>query len=103
MAKHYWCMAETIADGVTTVRIGFSEPATNEYIVPDALEAFNQLGLQGGRGIKFNGPASLPVAMALAHAVAHKFGFVAVFDPKLEKYVIAISHDPQLPAGALIE
>jgi CRISPR-associated protein Csx3 len=94
---------ENVVDGVTTVRIAFGEPATNDRIVRDAIEALAQLSLDGGKGIKFNGAASLPVAMALAHAVAHRYGFVAIFDPKLGKYVVAISHDPALRAGELVE
>jgi CRISPR-associated protein (Cas_csx3) len=46
---------------------------------------------------------SLPVAMALAHAVAHRFGFVAMRDPKLGKFVVAISHDPAVRPGDLLE
>jgi CRISPR-associated protein Csx3 len=94
---------DNVVDGVTTVRIAFGEPATNDRIVRDAIEALAQLSLDGGKGIKFNGAASLPVAMALAHAVAHRYGFVAIFDPKLGKYVVAISHDPALRAGELVE
>jgi CRISPR-associated protein Csx3 len=94
---------ENVVDGVTTVRIAFGEPATNDRIVRDAIESLAQLSLDGGKGIKFNGAASLPVAMALAHAVAHRYGFVAIFDPKLGKYVVAISHDPALRAGELVE
>lgn len=103
MSPRYSCTLESDVDGVVTVNVGFGEPSTNEQIVPDAVRALEQLNLKGGRGIKFNGHASLPVAMALAHAVAHLFGFVAVFDPKLQKYVVAVSHNPELPVGALIE
>lgn len=103
MPAHYHCVVENVVDGVTTVRIAFGEPATNDRIVRDAIEALAQLSLDGGKGIKFNGAASLPVAMALAHAVAHRYGFVAIFDPKLGKYVVAISHDPALRAGELVE
>jgi CRISPR-associated protein Csx3 len=103
MRAHYICAVEKVADGVATVRIGFGQPGTNDRIVPDAVAALAELRLQGGRGIKFTGAASLPVAMALAHAVAHLYGYVAVFDPKLEKYVVAISHDPSLTVGVLID
>lgn len=70
-------------DGVVTVRTGFGAPASNSEIVPAAIAAVNDLNLAGGRGIRFNGPMSVPVAFALAHAVAHRFGYVACFDPKL--------------------
>jgi CRISPR-associated protein Csx3 len=82
---------------LSTVRIGFGEPSTNDRIVPDALAVLARLNLSGERGMKFNGPASLPLAMAIAHAIAHLFRFVAVFDPKLQKYVVAIDHDYHEP------
>jgi CRISPR-associated protein Csx3 len=89
-------------DGLPTVVIGFGEPANNDQIVPAALTAIGQLNLTGGRGILFHGAASLPVAMALAHSVAHLYQFVACFDPKLERFVVAISHAPDVRPGDLI-
>ena len=89
-------------DGVVTVQIGFGSPEANTKIVPDAIAALGALNLKGGRGIRFTGPASLPAAMALAHAVAHLFGYVACWDPKLSGYVVAVSHDPALPPGQLL-
>ncbi|HUI57290.1 MAG TPA: CRISPR-associated protein Csx3 [Bryobacteraceae bacterium] len=88
--------------GVATLRIGFADPADNTRIVPDAVAAITALRLAGGRGVHFNGPASLPVAMALAHAVAHLYGYVACFDPKLGGYVVAISHTPDVRPGQLL-
>jgi hypothetical protein len=61
------------------------KPAANTQVVPDAIAALAALKLTGGRGIHFNGPASLPVAMALAHAD-----------------VVAISHDPSFCPGQLL-
>ena len=103
MAATYTCEIVGSRDGIVTVRIDFAEPATNDRIVPDALLALGQLSLAGGRGICFDGPASLPVAMALAHSVGHRFGFVACWDPKLKRYVVSISHDPAFRPGDLIE
>ncbi|MGJ5818179.1 CRISPR-associated protein Csx3 [Paludibaculum fermentans] len=102
MAHSYTVDLLSISEGVTAVSLAFSSPATNVEIVPDAIAAIAALHLQGGRGIHFTGPASLPVAMALAHAVAHLYGYVACFDPKLQGYVVAISHDPAFRPGALI-
>ncbi len=103
MAEYYQVQLEGVKDGVATVRIDFGAPAQNDRLVQDAVAGIAALGLRGGKGIKFNGPASLPVAMALSHAVAHLYGYVACFDPKLEKYVVAISHDPSVRVGDLIE
>lgn len=84
------------------LRIGFSQPAENDRAVRDAAEAIRVLELPGGRLVKFDGPCSLPVAMVLAHAVAHRFAAVAVRDPKLGSYIVVISHDPALPVGTRI-
>jgi CRISPR-associated protein Csx3 len=102
MPEHFRAEVLNEADGVVTVQIGFGSPAANTDIVPQAIEVLAGLGLTGGQGIRFNGPASLPVAMALAHAVAHLFGFVACYDPKLSGYVVAISHDPEIHPGQLL-
>lgn len=91
-----------ISDGVITVQLRFGEPATNDRIVKDAIEAMAELKLEGGRGIKLNGPCSVPAAIAIGHAVAHMFGFVAFFDPKLERFVVCVSHDPGVRPGDLI-
>jgi CRISPR-associated protein Csx3 len=90
-------------DGLTQLDIGFTEPpANNDQLVPAALAAIAALHLKGGRGLLFNGPASLPVAMALAHAVAHLYQFVACFDPKIPAYVVSISHTPDYRPGDLL-
>ena len=103
MEHYYLAKISSQVAGVTTVGIGFGpDAADNTRVLPAAVEALAGLGLTGGRGLHFNGPASLPVAMALAHAVAHKFGYVACFDPKLSGYVVAISHDPEFRVGQLI-
>lgn len=102
MGRYFRAEVAGETEGVTTVRIGFGEPGTNTEIVPDAVAAMADLPLAGGRGIHLNGPASLPVAMAIAHAVAHRYGYVACYDPKLLGYVVAISHDPSRRVGELV-
>ncbi len=90
------------SDGVAIVRLAFGEPAQNDRIVQDAIQAIDALKLEGGKGIKLNGPCSLPAAIAIGHAVAHLFGFVAFFDPKLHQFVVCVSHDPGVRPGDLI-
>ena len=90
------------SEGLTTVRLSFGDPAQNDTIVRDAIQAIAALELEGGRGIKLNGPCSVPAAIAIGHAVAHLFGFVAVFDPKLHKFVVCVSHYPLVHPGDLI-
>ncbi len=93
---------ETPQELLLQVRWGDS-PAENDRLVVDAVAAIRELGLQGGRLVKFNGPASLPVAMALSHEVCHLYGAVAVRDPKLGKYVVVVSHSPDFRLGELID
>lgn len=89
------------------LKVGFGEAAQNDAIVRDAvarLAEMNKAGeLEGGGVIKINGPASLPVAVVLAHVLVHKFSAVGVFDPKLNKYVVAVSHDPAINVGDLLD
>lgn len=88
-----------------TLRIGFGEPGQNDQIVRDVVARLAEMEheLNGGGVIKLNGPASLPVAVAIAHGVLHKFSAVGVFDPKLNKYVVAATHDPAYAVGDLID
>lgn len=102
MSEPYRVVKVSEVAGVVTLEVGFGAPAANTELVPEAIEALRRLGLTGGRGVHFNGPASLPVAMALAHGVAHLYGYVACYDPKLSGYVVAISHDPAFRPGQLI-
>jgi CRISPR-associated protein Csx3 len=87
---------------VTDLKVSFGAPAQNDTIVRDAHAAILALGELGGKLVRVNGPASLPVAAVLAHHLDHRFGAVAFFDPKLNAYVVAISHDPAHELGSLI-
>lgn len=89
--------------GVVELKIGFTAvPAATTVLVSDAVAALRELNLGGGKLVKFNGPAALPVAMALAHGVGHLFGAVACFDPKVGGYVVCITHDPDYHLGQLL-
>jgi CRISPR-associated protein Csx3 len=89
------------------MNVGFGDPASNDQIVKDAADALISLKndgvLAGGPIIKINGAASMPVAVALTHGVAHLYGAVAVWDPKLKKYVVSVTHDPAYAVGDLID
>ena len=90
-----------LEDGV--LKIGFGSPSSNDKIVVAAQAALEELKLQGGDLLKISGPASLPVAFVLAHGVAHLYGAIAIFDPKLGKYVVSVSHSKSYPLGTLID
>ncbi len=89
------------------LRVSFGDPAQNDQIVRDAVARLDEMvksgELAGGSLIKINGPASLPVAVAIAHAVSHLYEAVAVFDPKLGKYVVSVSHGDTYRPGDLID
>lgn len=89
------------------LNVKFGDPATNAQIVQDAAARLTEIkangGLQGGPLLKINGPASLPAAFTIGHAVFHAYGAIAVFDPKLQSYVVAVSHSPDYSLGQLID
>lgn len=87
---------------VDVLKVGFGDPAQNDVIVQDALGILKSMNLSGGPLIKINGPASLPVAMVLCHHLAHLYEVIGVYDPKLGKYVVSISHSPSHKVGDLI-
>lgn len=84
------------------LRVGFGQPAQNDQIVRDAERGLSALGEMGGRLALINGPASLPVAVVLAHHLLHRYGAVGVFDPKLAAYVVAAAHGGNYTVGDLI-
>ena len=43
------------------------------------------------------------IAFVLAHALCHIVGAIAVFDPKLGKHVVAVSHNPDFTIGATVD
>jgi CRISPR-associated protein Csx3 len=94
-----------IKEGI--LRIGFGEPAQNDQIVRDAAARLEEMAnsgeLAGGPLLKINGPISIPVAFVLAHKLAHIYGAVAFYDPKLGKYVTCITHNPAYKLGDLID
>jgi CRISPR-associated protein Csx3 len=87
--------------------VNFGTPAQNDKIVKDAaarLEEMLKSGeLRGGQLLKINGTASIPVAFVLAHRLCHLFGAIGYFDPKLGKYVICITHNPEYNLGDMID
>ena len=89
------------------LRVSFGEPAQNDQIVKDAAKKLAEMAqsgeLVGGQLLKINGPVSIPVAFVLAHKLAHIYGAIGFFDPKLAKYVICITHNPAYKLGDLID
>ena len=95
-------LGDKIAD-FQQVSISFGTPATNQEIVIDAALGFRAIAKQlHGTVVAINGAASLIAALAIAHEVAHITKAVAAFDPKLGKYVVAISHDSSYKVGSVL-
>ncbi len=99
MGQFYRIEKVADADGVVELKVGFGVTALHPDILPDAVATLASLGLTGGKLVKINGPASLPVAMALAHGLAHLYSAVAVFVPMESNYVVCISHNPEFVVG----
>ena len=97
---------ETTPTGLL-LRLGFGAPAQNNDIVREVKARMEELigsgELAGGGALRINGPASLPVAGVIVHAVAHLFSTIGVFDPKLNKYVVCIAHGNDFAVGDLID
>ena len=87
---------------VTTLTVSFGTPAANDKIVVDAAAALAALAPLGGAFCLVTGPASLPVAFVLAHALLHNFQTIGVFDPKLQKFVCVSSHGGDHKVGDLL-
>jgi CRISPR-associated protein Csx3 len=85
------------------LKVGFGDPASNDAIVKEVAQSLKDAPLPGGPLLKINGPASLPVAVVIAHATVHLYGAVAIWDPKLGKYVVSVSHNPDFNIGDLID
>lgn len=91
--------SDDIVGGSSLFTIGFGEPANNTDIVREVHE----MPLMGcGILALISGPASLPVAFVLAHKLAHRYGAIGIFDPKMSGFVIAVSHNPDFKVGDLI-
>jgi len=85
--------------------LSFAKTAPNSQLVRDVEARMKELRAEslGGRPlVLLNGPASLPVLAVIVHHVDHLFGAVAVFDPKLDAYVVCITHDPRFAVGDTI-
>jgi CRISPR-associated protein Csx3 len=89
-------------DQVTDLTVGFGETATNAQIVAE-LENETLKGLEIGGGlVRISGPMSLPVCAVLVHFLVHRFGATAIYDPKCQGYVVAVSHDPRWTVGQVL-
>lgn len=94
--------AEVCGIAADLYRIGFGTPAQNDQIVRDAQASIEAIGEVGGQLALVNGPASLPVAVVVAHHLLHRYAAVGIFDPKMAGYVMAASHGSDYALGDVI-
>lgn len=89
------------------LRVRFGDPAGNDEIVRHVAARLDEMKaggeFAGGKLLRIDGPASLPVCMAVSHELAHLYAALAWYDPKLRKHVVAISHDPDHRVGDLLD
>ncbi|PSB58759.1 CRISPR-associated protein Csx3 [Chamaesiphon polymorphus] len=94
-----------------TLIVSFGEPANNNRIVVEVSAKIERLietkQMRGGKLLKITGRQSIPVAYTICHQVAHLYGAVAVFDPKMggkgiDAYIVAISHSPDYQVGQIL-
>ena len=90
--------------GVTTTLLkgSFGAPAGGDEIAKTVAARMAELENEHGQLALWNGPATVVASFAVGHVLAHRFGAVGVYDPKLLGYVVAVSHDPERPVGDII-
>ena len=102
----YQVTLEPDAEGGPLLHIRFLGTYQNDLIVRDAKRRLDKLAatglLQGSAVLRINGPASLPVMAVITHAVSHLYEAIAVYDPKLHRYVVSVSHSPSYQLGELL-
>lgn len=82
------------------------QEVSNDRLVKDASAELDRLvasgDLLGGELLKINGPISLPVSYVVSHRVSHLYKAIAMFDPKMSRYVVTSSYDPKYRLGDTI-
>lgn len=86
------------------LNVGFNPAivATNCEIVQYVNEAKSNL-FTGGRILKINGACSLVVLANLMPDLTYYYWVVAIFDPKLDGYVVSHSESPDFKVGQLLK
>jgi CRISPR-associated protein Csx3 len=104
-----FCM-EVVGD-VLKVQFNSEQKVDGDRIVKDVESCLNRLietrELTGGKLLKINGRSSVLASYVIAEKLAHLYGAIALYDPKigdvgLDKYVVVISHNPDYQIGDTI-
>ena len=86
----------------TVLKMGFGDSAPGNQIVTAVTQLIEQVDLTGGGVVLINGPMTIPVAFIIAHKVLHLFSCIAVFDPKLDGYIVVTNHGSAHATGAIV-
>ena len=91
---------------IAYIEVGFNPnaPADNDQHVIAADVQANEIAKSvHGKVVLVSGRASLPVAFVLAHAFGHVAKAVAVYDPKMERFVVSVAHGSEYRIGDTIK
>lgn len=102
MTEAYEITVETATPERTRLNGRFVANAQGDEIVQSIVRQLEALPLRGGRLVTFDGQISVAGAIALGHRLAHLYAAVAMFDPKMQGFIVAVSHDPEFAVGQLI-
>ncbi len=82
------------------------QAVSNDRLVKDANFQIDRLvesgELSGGELLKISGPISLPISYVISHRVSHLYKAIAMFDPKMSRYVVTSSSDAVYRLGDTI-
>lgn len=92
---------------ILIARINNGKQVDGDEILRDAkteLESLMHSGdLPGGKQpLQINGRTTVLASFFLGSQLAHKYSSIAVFDPKVEGYVVTISHSPDYRVGQIL-
>jgi CRISPR-associated protein Csx3 len=95
------------------LQVGFSRNFRGEgnLVVKDAIAAVENIEKSGqlrGKCLLIDGAQSIAVAYALSHKLSHRYGTIAVLDPKIGRrgyktFIVTSSHGMEYEVGSLIE
>ena len=86
--------------------------ASGDRIVRDTVteidKAISSEAIRGGKLLKINGRISVLASYVIAHKLAHLYGAIAIFDPKLSEpgklnYIVTIQHGSNYQIGDIVE
>ena len=90
-------------ESAALLKVGFVGSALGDTVLRSAVKAIEAVDLSGGGVVLINGPMTLPVAFVIAHKVLHLFTAVAVYDPKMNGYLVVASHGSKHNPGDLVQ